>query len=794
MTLTTSEELQKQHTVIFGIRGHLNLEVGEIVGIGKLSSKRTESLISEILRFQTAYSSMLVEYAGCNLHSIEFELENTDQRSHMQVMPKSMLFIPGKYKNTDTLMLLLSRELSLLDEKKAKSSINSLGEKIFEIEEALDRPELSEEERSNILTHYAHRFAVILQGEAIEEKWNRKLVGLSSGITEDVYEAVNIQKEIQGGSNLFVLTNPKHQKLPFLEDEEDCFDFSKYSLSSTAVMKIAENTYQLTSNLLKLANQGTINELQNQILLGYLNLLKQELENSGGSLSIQQFRAKVQSLLGDISKFLDQYHEICENFSKSGKSGTLIALAGELYSKIIGIENGGAESSRKRNIMKGCAKISQHYIFSHKKRFLSVEKVRAPEFSSILSYIEHSAMLVISKINQSLPRYFQHLLLNLFIADLISSIQTEFDSSNQTIVKSLKGRLVFAFLEYIQKKAEKLSIDPNQTNPDAILQIFQKTAKAAIEPFIASLKIHSDDLLEYCRLEMPNIPLFVDNINELKMFRGEIQSLRSLILRYSSLHRFLKQFPEEIAFDPRNVATEFVEFLTRKLGGIESKWKTRIFQYITDYAVEYQNQYLAAIENKTPWSKSKVLTLLLEYIDLRVDTETSIDGFPPFMKKYLNQVALKNINNRPVLDIWQKYMEGTELVDQIPDYLRQILQKTIGNLESFERKLPVSFYFEGLISLDEILSEAFVPHSSSNELASTSLFGLNFYQFILEHEMKYFSKLVARPKQILLESVDPVGFSNKPLIHRIEFQDLSEQYVKLTLKSNYKYIKPQYHK
>jgi uncharacterized protein (DUF2164 family) len=293
---------------------------------------------------------------------------------------------------------------------------------------------------------------------------------------------------------------------------------------------------------------------------------------------------------------------------------------------------------------------------------------------------------------------------------------------------------------------------------------------------------------------MPNIPLFVDNINELKMFRGEIQSLRSLILRYSSLNRFLKQFPEELAFDPRNVATEFVEFLTRKLGGIESIWKTRIFQYITDFAAEYQNQYLAAIENKTPWSKSKVLTHLLDYIDLRVDTETSIDGFPPFMKKYLNQVALKNINNRPVLDIWQKYMEGTELVDQIPDYLRQILQKTIGNLESFERKLPVSFYFEGLITLDEILSEDFVPPAASSELASTSLLGFNFYQFILEHEMKYFSKLVARPKQILLKSVDPVGFSNKPLIHRIEFQDLSEQYVKLTLKSNYKYIKPQYHK
>ena len=576
-----------------------------------------------------------------------------------------------------------------------------------------------------------------------------------------------------------------------MNDEEDLFDFSKYRLSSTAIMKIAENTYQLTSNLLQLANTGTINDLQNQILIGNLNLLKQELENSDENLSIQQFHAKVQSQLSDISEYLNQYREICSNFSKSGKSGTLFSLVDDLYTEILNQE---AKSPRKGKIMECCAKISHHYVLSHKKQFSSLEKVRATDLESVLSYIEHSANLVISKIQQSLPQYIQHLLLNLFIADLISSIQAEFESSNQTIVKALKGRLVLTFLEYIQKKVETLFIDPRQTDVNAILQIFQKMAKDAIEPFIATLKIQSDDILEYCRLELPDIPLFFENINELKMFRGEIQSLRSLILRYSSLHRFLKQFPEELAFDPLNIATEFNEFLMRKLGGITSKWKNRIFQYIGDYGVEYQPQYLAALENKDPGPKSQVLKSLLDYIDLRVDTETSIDKFPPFMKKHLNQVALKSINNRPVLEIWQKYMEGAELVDQIPDYLRQILLKTIGNLESFERELPVSFYFKGLISLDDILSESYSPPSEPEKLASTSLFGRNFYQFILEHEMKYFSKLVARPKQILLQSVDTVGFSNKPLIHRITFQDLSDQYMKLTLASNYKYLKPQYRK
>ena len=37
MALTTSDELHKQLTVIFGFSGQLDIEVGEIIGIGKLS-------------------------------------------------------------------------------------------------------------------------------------------------------------------------------------------------------------------------------------------------------------------------------------------------------------------------------------------------------------------------------------------------------------------------------------------------------------------------------------------------------------------------------------------------------------------------------------------------------------------------------------------------------------------------------------------------------------------------------------------------------------------------------------
>ena len=40
-TLTTIEELQKQLTLILGFSGKENLDVGEIIGVGKLTKEKT---------------------------------------------------------------------------------------------------------------------------------------------------------------------------------------------------------------------------------------------------------------------------------------------------------------------------------------------------------------------------------------------------------------------------------------------------------------------------------------------------------------------------------------------------------------------------------------------------------------------------------------------------------------------------------------------------------------------------------------------------------------------------------
>ena len=67
---------------------------------------------------------MLKDYAGCTLYSIEFELENLGKRNLVSLMPKSMLFIPGSYKDCNTLMLLLAPEMSLVDYSKSRKAVD----------------------------------------------------------------------------------------------------------------------------------------------------------------------------------------------------------------------------------------------------------------------------------------------------------------------------------------------------------------------------------------------------------------------------------------------------------------------------------------------------------------------------------------------------------------------------------------------------------------------------------------------------------------------------------------------
>ncbi|MHA1872181.1 MAG: hypothetical protein ACTSXF_14640, partial [Promethearchaeota archaeon] len=102
-TLTTGEELQKQLSIIFGFSGREN-EVGNIIGVGKLTANKIQELIYEVLRYINAYNSMLRDYSGTEIYAIEYDLVNfLKNKKIYSLIPKSMIFIPGEYKDCNTL-------------------------------------------------------------------------------------------------------------------------------------------------------------------------------------------------------------------------------------------------------------------------------------------------------------------------------------------------------------------------------------------------------------------------------------------------------------------------------------------------------------------------------------------------------------------------------------------------------------------------------------------------------------------------------------------------------------------
>ncbi|MHA1561667.1 MAG: hypothetical protein ACTSPA_06025 [Promethearchaeota archaeon] len=783
MALTTSDELHKQLTVIFGFSGQLDIEVGEIIGIGKLSEHETKKLTQSVLRFLNNYNSMLKDYAGCTLYSIEFELENLGKRNLVSLMPKSMLFIPGTYKDCNTLMLLLAPEMSLVDYSKSRKAVDDLGKLYFEVEEAIDRPELEKEQRREVLKNFAKRFALKLQGNVIKGKWNRKMIGITSGIKEDLYLSVNIKKEVKWKNKEIVplKSNFSVSKLKMMNNEK--FDFMKHWLNQSTSVVIAKNTCKLTANLLQLANTGTISETQKQILIAFLKSFIDYSEQNKKLVSFDQFKKEIESFYKIFEQYMENFKVKSTNFIKSGELKPLNEI-NSLYLKELTVEETTSVNEKCVNYL---AKITHNHISTTKYRYHSKEKVRASEFANPILNIDQNTQLVLKKIKNSVPFYIQQYLFDSFFSNLLELLQKEFDLIHNKPIKALSVKYLEKYEKYLNNQLEKSYSQILATNQKNIYLKFKEIAKNTIGPFINSVNIEIKDLVDFCNIILSDNLEMQPYLDHLMKFQDEIEFLWGFILRSSTFQRFLKEYPGEEIFDPEHFANRFIEFLQKKrLGGLQLKWKNYIFQWINTFKYEFQPKYIKDKEEKIIWPKTKIISSFIDFIGKKVEEETTIQGFLNPLKRYLDNIAMSNIKNKFVLEILEAYKLSLEIVQQFPDYLRQVFNKAIENRQEKLFPQTISAYIGDIPDLNKILSEEIEEKSQFMALKRS------LYSFIIETELKYYSKLIAKPKQIILQNIDNKLFQKKILQHRIEFDTLGDNYMKMSIFSNFKDVYPRY--
>jgi hypothetical protein len=806
LALTTSDEIQKQLSVVFGFNGQLELEVGYIQGIGKLSKKHSEALISQTLQFLHAYNAMLRDYAGCQLHSIEFELENIDIiDANLKIMPKSMLFIPGEYKDCNTLMLLLSPEMSLLDDQKAKNSINNLGKLYYEVEEALNRPELEKEHKKGILELFAERFALKLQGIVIDGKWNRKLVGISNSSEDSLlreYLGVHMKKGISWDRMKELIPKSPKFTMPRLSlKDEDQFDFMKHRLLNSSAYVIAQNTFHLTSNLLNIANTGTVDDTQNQIFIIFINSLFEHSNETHSSplMDYNRFKKTLFDYISIFKEYLNDYRQFTEEFCKSGEVQELSILINSCLDQF------PTDDSVQNKTIHNLGKITRTQLESGK--YKKKEKVRSSEFKNPIVYIEESAKIVLKAMKRSIPRYFHHIVLMDYSQSLISLLLDDF-KTQQKPVMALGIKYLEKFAEFLKNKIDHICFfDQKLRDKDQyeIFKEFKHIVKDLIEPFIGEIQIGIEDLMGFVDIMMADIPEVYSHIQLLTNFTKEINLLWGLILRSSSLNRFIKEYPGGSILDPNQFSVHFNEFLRKRLGGFQLGWKSHVFKWIQDFGIEFQPLFMADAVKKKKWPRFKVINEFILYFEKKVEEESSLEGFKVPLKAYVDKHAM-NINNRVVSEIYTSYNMSLDIIGQVPDYIRQIFLKSVESLQNKTKPQSLDSFLGSIPSIDNILESnaGMIIESEITQLNKPSglktdnqekLVGvfskLSFYEFILNADMKYFSHLLAKPKKIILNALDKESFQGKTLYHQIDFK-YWEKFMKMYLSSNYLEVKPRF--
>lgn len=783
MAITTSSELQKQLTVIFGFQNQFKQKIGEIVGIGALSRQSTSNLINRVLNYLYAYNSMLIEYTGCQLYSMEFDLENYDTKKDIKLLPKSMLFIPGEYKEIHNLLLLLAPEMSLLDPQKSKNSVNSLGKRLYEISESLDRKELNEDQKFRILNQFAKRFAYLLQGEVIEGKWKKKLIGLKTKENEDSFLYINSQRVFNWQTKELILKNYQSRET---ELKDSGIDFKKkfeiFKLHPKIILEIIRNSFTLTANLLQIANTGSVSDTQHQILVIILNYAQQYMTKQTDRITIGEFKKKLDEFFPIVRDYFREFKEKCDAFIHTSQVCPLNEMLSNFVKQLPTFESDPFKSA----FFETMGILVKDHIETHEYTYDFPEKVRSLEFKTPFLYIYQNSQLIMESLQKSLPVYHKHFSMETLLVSLIEEIQRALNTREESIIRILGIKSIHQLAQYFQVKIENYCNVSKCYEPAEILVDFKRLINIELKDFLDGLIFRIEDILEYCRDQVPSKQLFNATIDKLMLYRSRIETLWKLTLHQTTRKRIIENIHKNKLVSPEEVSQYVVELLQKKFGGIQSSWKRNFFQFFQEFIREYQNEYKESLKTKERWDSSKTIKLLFEFLELRIEKAISIEGFLDPLKSHLNELAMNAVEKHPLLKIYDYYLEGIGIIEQFPEYLHQIINRCIETVSLTFSSYPVEFYLKSLPSLE------FITNRSANEPSDLTFSVSSYYDYLVNSELKYFSKLIAKPQQIILESMNKDIFTGKPLRYRIKFEDLGAKYLKTTITTNFKYVLPKF--
>ncbi|MBN2155009.1 MAG: hypothetical protein JW776_03105 [Candidatus Lokiarchaeota archaeon] len=776
-TLTTIEEIQKQLTLILGFSGKENLDVGEIIGVGKLTKEKTHELVLKVLEYLKAYNAMLRDYSGTEIYSIEFELKNfMPKRESLKLLPESMILIPREYKETNTIILALTYTTSLLDMDKSQDSVEKISKLFFEILEMTQRPELNQHEKTAVLTKFAKRFARKVQGELLERSWNKKLIGIRTASADD---EINLEPfgEVQSKYKIkwnhterdITTESPTYRNLQFTLPDEEQLNHMKWQISGPSGYYIAQKTIDLGVKLLNIANTGSINETQ----VGIVKTIIEELDFRLGSIthlsSYEEILIEIKRHLREIKDIFIEFNQKLDRFLRSGYNGNIDDIVRKIKELFIGID-----PSKKKciaDILK--TQLSIIYECDINDR----NQVRLMEISPCINYFYQMMEASFSLLEPNVERFlsYNHLLklFYRYVDNLIEAFELE-----QTPAKSLGER-------YISKFAEQLIINLHERiinnpfyvryNHQILNDEFKNIIHTTVENYVDNIPIHPEDLIRFTEIMLNKYRDKVQShLEVLKYARGQLEFLLSYILRFNTLNRFLNELDEDKSSPTSEISFQFFQFLRKRIGALDIEWKHYLLELITEY-----QQYVRSVPNFELWSKYHHVSNLVEYLRTSIQENIEPDRFINILDSYIAKIEDPS-EKEIMLLVFEQYEYSLGIIEDFPTYVKQKMLKILTQLDyKMESCAPKTY-----LRPDFIFS-----HNSTMDLSHLHT-KLDFFKFVYEFELKYFSKLIARPVCLKLINRDQIEY-DQPLIYSMDFK-FWESFYKVSLSNNWFQIRSKY--
>ncbi|MFX1480006.1 MAG: hypothetical protein ACFFCI_17950 [Promethearchaeota archaeon] len=759
--ITTRESINYQFSLIFGYSSPNDIITGDVIGPGRLTREKVRELSREVIKFLTMYNAILRDYTGAEVFSIEFDLHNLDEKSaKTTIYPKSMIFIPGRFKDCESLLLALKPETGYLDVHKSRDSIDSISRLFYEVEEFAEHPGLSNYDKQNFYDKFASRFSKKLFGELIEDKWNKRLIGLSTSLPTEkemlsTYAKIISDVTIQWYKKPIEinLLNRKYEKTKKPFDDLQALEHLKYAISETSANFIIDKTLNLGTSLINLANIGTLDEFQDDLIRYLIARIKEELKGFKTPQTGEWLINNINKILLSLEGYLNKFIEYSNEFLTSGEMGNLTDLI-KKYDYFITYK-GRLENENFEELSKIAIKFINQSIIQQ-------EKIRIIELSSVFNYFSEVNKKSLNLLRVSLPKYLYRRRLKTLSTKLIEHLIEEF-SKEQKPARILGLNLIEKFQTHLlnQIEIESTILQKNlQFNEKMIIEEFLSLVKRNSESFFNILTLKIEDLVSFAEIQVENDTCYIEfHIEKFKKFSNEISYLLSYILRYSTINRYIKDEVNKEIIDPVSFASKFHRFLEKRIGGINLEWKSYVLDWILDYTKKYMN-----IENQKEWTLAEIYYDFLEYLENREQKEQKFENFLGFLDSYIAKVG--NLEEkRLLLEFYKQFELSIGINEEFPKYVKKKFENELVKLSlQKEELIPIKFF-------------------SFNEKET-------FYTYLKNLELIYFSKLIPRPRTLILKhnlTTEERELFKGDLFHVIDFKFWYNN-VRFELSDNFKEV------